>query len=148
MNNPNYNDQDNSGKGWALGFGLLAGVALGYYLNSNEGRAARRKAQVQFDEYGNQISEYGTQVQQQVSERASALSEEAKNKLEESKHWANAKAESLKTSVSETTASLKNTVNEKSAAFKSGTNETITNVEDSFKRGVDKAKAKVNATKA
>jgi exonuclease VII large subunit len=144
MNNPSYNNQDNSGKGWALGFGLLAGVALGYYLNSNEGRAARRKAQVQFDEYGNQVSEYGNQV----SERASALSEEAKNKLEESKHWANAKAESLKTSVNETTASLKNTVNEKSAALKSGTNETIANVEDSFKRGVDKAKAKVNATKA
>lgn len=130
------NQQNDSGKGWALGFGLLAGIAIGYYLNSNEGRAARRKAQVQFDEYGNQITEYGTQVSQQVSERANLLADEAKAKLEEGKQWAGSTAESIKS-----------TVSEKASALKSGTTDTISSVEDSFKRGVDKAKAKVNATK-
>lgn len=142
------NQQNDSGKGWALGFGLLAGIAIGYYLNSNEGRAARRKAQVQFDEYGNQITEYGQQVSQQVSERANLLAEDARTKYAEGKQWAGDTADSIKTTVSETADSLKSTVSEKAAALKSGTTETISSVEESFKRGVDKAKAKVNATKA
>ncbi len=140
--------QNDSGRGWALGFGLLAGIAIGYYLNSNEGRAARRKAQVRFDEYGNQITEYGQQVSQQVteygqqvsqqvSERANLLADEAKAKLEEGKEWAGSTADSIKS-----------TVSEKAAALKNGTTETISSVEESFKRGVDKAKAKVKSTKA
>lgn len=142
------NQQNDSGKGWALGFGLLAGIAIGYYLNSNEGRAARRKAQVQFDEYGNQITEYGQQVSQQVTERANLLADEAKTKLEEGKQWAGSTAESIKSTVNEKATALKTTVTEKTNALKTGTNETISSVEESFKRGVDKAKAKVNATKA
>lgn len=131
----NYSN-DNS-KGWALGFGLLAGIAIGYYLNSNEGRAARRKAAVRFDEYGNQISEYSQQVSQQVSERANSLAENAKTKLEEGKQWAGTTADNLKT-----------TINEKTSALKSSATETVSSVEESFKRGVDKAKNKVNASKA
>jgi len=135
MNNSNYNN-DSSNKGWALGFGLLAGIAVGYYLNSNEGRAARRKAQVRFDEYGNQITEYSQQVSQQVSERASTLADEAKVKLEESKQWAGNTADTVKS-----------TISEKATALKNSTSEKVGGVEDSFKRGVDKAKAKVNTTK-
>lgn len=131
----NYSN-DNS-KGWALGFGLLTGIAIGYYLNSNEGRAARRKAAVQFDEYGNQISDYGQQVSQQVSERANALADDAKAKYEEGKQWAD-----------ETAETLKSTLNEKTAALKTSATETANTVEESFKRGVKKAKNKVNATKA
>jgi uncharacterized membrane-anchored protein YhcB (DUF1043 family) len=131
------NQQDSSGQVWALGFGLIAGIAVGYYLNSNEGRAARRKAQVQFDEYGNQITEYGHQVSQQVTERASHLADDAKARIEEGKQWTGNTAESIKS-----------TVTEKTTALKKGANETISSVEDSFKRGVDKAKAKVNADKA
>lgn len=133
MNNHN----DNSSKGWILGFGLLAGIAVGYYLNSNEGRAARRKAQVRFDEYGNQISDYGHQVSQQVSERANRLAEDAKHKLEESKQWAGNTADSLKS-----------TINQKATALRSGAAETVESVENSFKRGVNKAKANVDAKKA
>jgi len=136
MNNSNYNN-DSSNKGWALGFGLLAGIAVGYYLNSNEGRAARRKAQVRFDEYGNQITEYSQQVSQQVSERASTLADEAKTKLEEGKQWAGNTADTVKSTISDKATALKNTTNEK-----------VSSVEDSFKRGVNKAKAKVNTTKA
>jgi uncharacterized membrane-anchored protein YhcB (DUF1043 family) len=131
----NYND-DNS-KGWALGFGLLAGIAIGYYLNSNEGRAARRKAAVRFDEYGNQITEYSQEVSQQVSQRANELADDAKAKFEESKQWAGSTADSLKS-----------TINEKTTALKTSATETVNTVEDSFKRGVEKAKSKVNATKA
>lgn len=133
----NYTNTNDSSKGWALGFGLLAGIAIGYYLNSNEGRAARRKAQVRFDEYGNQINEYGQQVSKQVREKASVYSDQARTKLEEGKQWA-----------SETSANLKNTINEKTTALKSSATETVSGVEDSFKRGVNKAKAKVNATNA
>lgn len=129
------NNNDNSG--WALGFGLLAGIAIGYYLNSNEGRAARRKAQVRFDEYGNQISEYSHQVSQQVSERANQFAEDAKDKLEESKQWAG-----------DTADSLKSTINEKATALRTGAAETVENVENSFKRGVNKAKARIDAKKA
>jgi uncharacterized membrane-anchored protein YhcB (DUF1043 family) len=131
------NNNDNSSKGWILGFGLLAGIAVGYYLNSNEGRAARRKAQVRFDEYGNQISEYGHQVSQQVSDRANQLSEEAKQKLEEGKQWAD-----------ETAGSLKSTINEKATALRTGAADTVESVENSFKRGVNKAKASIDAKKA
>ena len=132
--NSNYNTpNNNSSKGWALGFGLLAGVALGYYLNSNEGRAARRKAQVRFDEYGNQISEYSTQVTQQAKERVNTLSADAKVKLAEGKQWA-----------SNTVDSVKNTVNEKTNALKASTNDTVSSVQESFNRGVSKAKTRVN----
>ncbi len=131
----NYSN-DNS-KGWALGFGLLAGIAIGYYLNSNEGRAARRKAAVRFDEYGNQISEYSQEVSQQVSERANALADDAKAKYEEGKEWAGNTADSIKS-----------TINEKTTALKTTATETVNTVEESFKRGVEKAKSKVNATKA
>jgi uncharacterized membrane-anchored protein YhcB (DUF1043 family) len=127
----NYSN-DNS-KGWALGFGLLAGIAIGYYLNSNEGRAARRKAAVQFDEYGNQVSEYS----HQVSERANTITDDAKAKYEEGKQWAG-----------ETADSLKSTLNEKTTALKTTATETVSTVEESFKRGVEKAKTKVNTTKA
>ncbi|MCX8211347.1 MAG: hypothetical protein OTI34_09890 [Lewinella sp.] len=127
----NYSN-DNS-KGWALGFGLLAGIAIGYYLNSNEGRAARRKAAVQFDEYGNQVSEYS----HQVSERANTITDDAKAKYEEGKQWAG-----------ETADSLKSTLNEKTTALKTTATETVSTVEESFKRGVEKAKTKANITKA
>lgn len=133
MNNHN---NDNS-KGWTLGFGLLAGIAIGYYLNSNEGRAARRKAAVRFDEYGNQISEYSHEVSQQVTERANALADDAKAKYEEGKQWAGNTADNIKS-----------TINEKTAALKTSATETVNTVEESFKRGVEKAKTKVNATKA
>lgn len=121
-------DNQNSGKGWALGFGLLAGIAIGYYLNSNEGRAARRQARVQFDEYGNQINEYGqvissranefvndakhrgSEVIDQVKTESQRIAEEAKNKIDASKDWA--------TNVAD-------------------------DVESSFKRGVKKAKSSV-----
>jgi uncharacterized membrane-anchored protein YhcB (DUF1043 family) len=127
----NYSN-DNS-KGWALGFGLLAGIAIGYYLNSNEGRAARRKAAVQFDEYGNQVSEYS----HQVSERANTITDDTKAKYEEGKQWAG-----------ETADSLKSTLNEKATALKTTATETVSTVEESFKRGVEKAKTKANTTKA
>ncbi len=133
MNNHN----DNSNKGWILGFGLLAGIAIGYYLNSNEGRAARRKAQVRFDEYGNQISEYSHQVSQQVSERAGALADEAKQKLEDSKQWAD-----------ETADTLKSTLNKKTSALRTSATDAVNTVENSFKRGVEKAKAKIETGKA
>ncbi len=134
------NNSNDSGKGWALGFGLLAGIAIGYYLNSNEGRAIRRKAQVQFDEYGNQIAEYGTEF----SSRANQLAGEAKERGQQYIHQAKEGIETGKEWVNETTETLKQTAAEKAKALKETAGGAVDEVENSFKRGLDKAKAKIN----
>ena len=136
MNNyDNYSSNNDSSKGWALGFGLLAGIAIGYYLNSNEGRAARRKAAVRFDEYGNQITEYSKNTYNDVTQRANTLVSDAKVKLEEGKQWA-----------TEAATNARNTVSQKANALKDSANDTVSSVEASFKRGVDNAKTKVKST--
>lgn len=134
------NNSNDNGKGWALGFGLLAGIAIGYYLNSNEGRAMRRKAQVQFDEYGNQISEYGTEL----SHRANQLADDAKERGQQYIHQAKEGIESGKEWVSETAETLKQTATEKAQALRDTAGDAVEGVENSFKRGMEKAKAKVN----
>ncbi len=133
-------NRNDSGKGWAIGFGLLAGIAIGYYLNSNEGRAARRRAQVQFDEYGNQVKEYG----QELSSRATELAKEAKEKGRDVYQQAVGKIEQGKEWAAETANSVKNAVGDKAQAVKSSAAETAHEVESSFQRGVNKAKANVD----
>lgn len=149
--NSNYQNDNNSGKGWALGFGLLAGIAVGYYLNSNEGRAARRKAQVRFDEYGNQISEYGTQLSTKANELAGEYKakgqqylETAKTKGQEYVDTAKTKFAETKTKANEAIANAKTTVTEQAQTLKSGATDSANSVADSFKRGMDKAKATID----
>jgi gas vesicle protein len=72
-----------------------------------------------------------------VSERANTITDDAKAKYEEGKQWAG-----------ETADSLKSTLNEKTTALKTTATETVSTVEESFKRGVEKAKTKANTTKA
>ena len=129
MNNYDNYTNTNSGsskEGWALGFGLLAGIALGYYLNSNEGRAARRKAKVRFDEYGQQ-------VYNQARERSGQLVDKAKTQIEQGKQWAN-----------ETATNVKSTVTSKAEELKNTASSSANTVKSSFQKGMDKAKANLN----
>lgn len=52
----NNNSTGNNRSLWTLGFGILAGAALGYYLNTEKGRKVRSNVASEFNEYGNQIS--------------------------------------------------------------------------------------------
>ena len=79
------NDRNSSGKGWTLGFGLLAGIAVGYYLNSNEGRSMQRKAKAQFDEYGNQINEYSKEVTTKANELVDTVKTKGQEYVEQAK---------------------------------------------------------------
>ncbi|CAH1001364.1 hypothetical protein LEM8419_02265 [Neolewinella maritima] len=145
------NDNNSSGKGWALGFGLLTGIAVGYYLNSNEGRSMQRKAKAQFDEYGNQVTTYTEQAKtkgQELVETAKTkgqeyltdakvktndLTAQAKVKLEEGKQWASKQAETVK-----------ETVDKKAAATSDAAKSATSNLESSFNRGVNKAERKMD----
>ena len=151
-----YNSNDNGSKGWALGFGLLAGVAIGYYLNSNEGRAARRKAQVRFDEYGNQINEKYGEFAEQARVKGQEYANTAKQQLASTREWATTTAEQVKATVTEQAQALKTNANTTAQNLKANASSTVENlkggasssansVADSFKRGMDKAKGNIDA---
>ena len=150
MSSPYRSDYDtqyqdnNGGKGWALGFGLLAGIAIGYYLNSNEGRAARRKAQVRFDEYGNQVSEKYNEYAEQARVKGQEYAETARQQLASTREWANSTAEQVKNSATQQFANLKQSAGKTAQNLKSGATDSANSVADSFKRGMDRAKANVD----
>lgn len=140
-------DNTSSGKGWALGFGLLSGIAIGYYLNSNEGRSMQRKAKAQFDEYGNQVSTKTNELVgtaktrsqeyiDQAKTKTNDLTSQAKVKLEEGKQWANTQAENVK-----------KTIDEKSEAAKTSSKTAVSDAQGSFQRGVNKAERKLDESR-
>lgn len=130
-----------------LGAGLIAGFALGYYLNSKEGRQWRERTMEQLDEYGEEIGGIANEVSKlannyatkatakgmdfkdEVTERGQELASRARETVESGKDWVN-----------ETTDSLKSTV----AKGKEIAENTLGEVESSFKRGVSKAKRKTD----
>ncbi len=139
-----YTNNDNGSKGWALGFGLLAGIAIGYYLNSNEGRAARRKAQVRFDEYGNQVSTRATEISGQAREKGQEYLETAKTKGQEYLDTAKTQLESGKEWANTTATNVKSSINETGTSVKTKATDSANSVADSFKRGMDKAKHNID----
>jgi gas vesicle protein len=140
--------ESNSKKRYYIGAGLLAGFALGYYLNSKEGRAWREQAATTLDEYGNELggiaSELGTLANNYAGEarnkgqeivndarhRGEDLTDQAKQSVATGKSWVNEKAETLKTAVSQT---------------KEDATDAFASVESGFKKGVNQAKAKMNS---
>lgn len=116
----NHNGQSrnsNANTRWALGFGLLAGAAIGFYLNSNEGRRMRNNVQNEFNDYGEQIggianeagrlaSNYAREAQLQSEQlanaarnRASEFGETARESVNSGKDWVSKKAASVKSSI-------------------------------------------------
>lgn len=142
---------NSSGKGWTLSFGLLAGIAIGYYLNSNEGRSMQRKARAQFDEYGNQVNEYSKQASTKANEligtakeksqeyleqaktKSNDLSAQAKVKMEQGREWANKQADVAK-----------KTIDEKTTKANTSAKSSVDTAKNSFQRGVTKAERKMD----
>lgn len=140
--------ESKSKKRYYVGAGLLAGFALGYYLNSKEGRAWREQAASTLDEYGNEIggiaSELGTlatnyageaknkgqEIVTEARHRGENLADQAKQSVASGKDWMSDQAESLKDTVSRK---------------KDDASEAFASVESGFKKGINQAKAKVNS---
>lgn len=135
-------------KRYLVGAGVLAGFALGYYLNSKEGRELREKAASTLDEYGEELggiaSELGTlasnyageakvkgqEFAAQARHQGEHIAGQAKQTVANGTSWVNEKAETLKETVSRT---------------KGEAAEAIASAESSFRKGIDQAKEKVNS---
>ncbi len=139
--------KQNSKKRYLLGAGLLAGFALGYYLNSKEGRAFRKQAAEQLDEYGEEIKG----IAEEVSKLAGNYVKEAKSKSQEWAEEAAEKGEEIAKKAKETVAHTKHWAEEKAAALKGKfTNEAeeaedlADDLTDSFKKGIKNAKRRID----
>jgi len=73
-----------------LGIGLIAGGAIGYWLNSEQGKEARQKATEKASEYGQMATDY-------ARENANMLQEKADNTLESGKKYVEKVAARAKT---------------------------------------------------
>lgn len=109
--------RNNSNSLFALGFGLLAGAAIGYYLNSNEGRKMRKNVQSELNEYGEQIGGIaneagklagnyareakfqGQQLANSARTKANEFAESTRETINTGKDWVNSKANEVKSSV-------------------------------------------------
>lgn len=118
MSNNNHTpNRSRTNKGLALGLGLLAGAAIGYYLNSNEGRKVRSNIAAEFNEYGEQIggiaSEAGRMAGNYANEarfqgqqfassarsRANEVANATRENINSGKDWVTTKAGQVKSSV-------------------------------------------------
>ncbi|PHI19355.1 hypothetical protein CEQ90_13440 [Lewinellaceae bacterium SD302] len=117
MSNNNHTPRKKSNSGWALGLGLLAGAAIGYYLNSNEGRRMRNNIQSEFNDYGNQIGGIATeagrlasnyanearfksqQLANNARNKASELADSTRQSINSGKDWVTTKAGEVKSTV-------------------------------------------------
>lgn len=119
----NNSDNNNGFLFWA---GIAAGVALGFYLNSEQGREYRRQAATKVNEYGDQISTT-------AKEQWSVANEKAKGALESGKSYA---------------ADLSDRVKSKIGDVQQYAKETATEVKSAYERGTDKAKATLASKEA
>ncbi len=134
-------------KRFLLGAGLLAGFALGYYLNSKEGRAFRKQAAAQLDDYGEELKS----IAEEVGKLASNYAKEAKNKGREWAEEAAEKGGELSQKARKTAAQTKNWAEEKAAALKSKlekekekAGDVSEDLADSFQKGIKNAKTKID----
>ena len=112
----NNSDNNNGFLFWA---GIAAGVALGFYLNSDQGREHRRQA-------ANKAGEYGDQLSTTAREQWSTANEKAKNALESGKTYANDLGNKVKAQIDNVQQYAK---------------DTATEVQSAYQRGAEKAKA-------
>ena len=112
-----------------LGLGILAGAALGYWLNSDQGRKTRTEVANKAEEYGNQAATY-------VKEQANSLGSQVNDYYEQGRSAVANAAETVRTTLSTSTP----TPNETAYGV-------IDDVEDQLKKGIERARKKiVNAT--
>jgi gas vesicle protein len=65
-----------------LGIGLIAGGAIGYWLNSEQGKEARQRAAEKANEYGQMAADYARENANRVQEKADDTLESGKKYVE------------------------------------------------------------------
>ena len=117
---------DRNDQNWKLGFGLLAGALLGYWLNSNQGRRVRAEMRDTATAYGEQAANY-------VREQADNIQQTTQQYYEQGKAI-----------VDDTTTAVKNTFTSQVDNLAEEAINVTDNVESGIKKGIKKARTKVN----
>jgi gas vesicle protein len=113
--------EDRSKKGLLFLLGVVAGAAAGYYINSEEGKRARRQAAQRVNEFGHEMEE---RARGQIDQFSSNLNEA----VDRSKHYAN-----------DVTSNLKSRID--SLAGRS--RQTLIRAENAYEANIQKAKRKI-----
>lgn len=83
--------KDRSRLGIAFGVGLIAGGALGLYLNSDKGRKVRKDVSNRVNEFGDQASAVAREKADQISEmarqKANELTDGMAHTVDRSRQW-------------------------------------------------------------
>lgn len=112
-----------SNSGWKFGLGLLAGAALGYWLNTEQGRKVRKDTSDQITTYSNQAAGY-------TKEKVNAAQNSLNSTLEKAQDLLHSLTDYAKNTISRTASSAES---------------TLEKAESSLEKGMNKAKNKVAA---
>lgn len=110
-----------SNNGWKFGLGLLAGAAVGYWLNSEQGRKVRKDTGDQINKYSNQATDY------------------TKEKMDVAQNTLNNTIEKAQDLLHSLTDYAKNTISRTSNSAEAA----LEKAESSLEKGMNKAKKKV-----
>lgn len=102
-----------SNNGWKFGVGILAGAALGYWLNSEHGKKVRRDTSEQISNYSHQATEF---TKEKVSQAQSNLS----SAIEKGQQMLNDLTSYAKNAISRTADSAENAVDRAESRLESG----------------------------
>jgi gas vesicle protein len=105
----------------ALGLGLLAGSAAGYYLASEDGKKFRKQV-------GERLKDVENQVRDTVRQGATTISDKISGAAETAKNWVS---------------DLGNTAKENLAYASDKAENAVEDAENSFNKGVDRAKSNI-----
>lgn len=108
----------------ALGLGLLAGAAIGLFLNSDKGRKIRKDASEKVGELSDKAREEFDHLSEEARNKAKKISEDVAQAVDRGKEFVTHTGE---------------TIREKAMWLKGTTEEKLDVVEKDFKAGVDYA---------
>ena len=106
----------------ALGLGLLAGAAIGLFLNSDKGRKVRQDAGEKMNEMSEKAREEFNYLSEEARKRAGKLSDEVSHAVDRSRDFVTSTGETIKG---------------KAQWLKGATEEKLDVVNKDFKAGVD-----------
>lgn len=124
----------NSNRTWlALGLGLLAGGAAGFYLASDDGKRMRKKVSTNVKNAAEvarkNLQEQGSKLSSQLQQVADNAQSYMKDVAETTKQYTDEIASKAKNAIAQTSDQAEEEIEEKA---------------DSFKKGVNRAKRKIN----
>jgi len=106
----------------ALGLGLLAGAAIGLFLNSDKGRKVRHDASEKMNEVGEKAVTEFNHLSDEVRDKASRFSQDVNHAVDRSRDFVSSTGETIKG---------------KASWLKGATEEKLDVVNKDFKAGVD-----------